>query len=321
MDDNRYDTIKEVHAQNREKLHRLLNHIDFTNSGGQSPNYLNPYLNMPQCVETDKFFMLFSSKSGSSIIKKIFYETEYNVFDKDIDSNDNRTTKEFNNILKFNDDEYDEEFEHNILSEFKLILNGKSKKDLIIVTRHPMYKFLSGLVMELNIEFLNSDILAYRAFGHVPRSHEYIGQFKNLEIDFMSELLCDYFSNRFMNQQIPHRNHFSLYNETYSHILSNYNVDTSKVKIFDIDNSESNMGSLFGSYYPELANHEMLKPFWTQRNLHGKLLDAINMMRKTPNGAMAWERIQSNIYSDYFYYQLLYRKFSKNIFLTNELNK
>ena len=320
MDSGRYSTIEETNQKNRAKLQNLLSHIDFSKSGGPTNVYQNPYLNTPMCVETDKFFMLFSSKNASSIIQKVFCETEYNVFDEDISFGDGRIYSEFGNMLMFND----KKVKYDILSELKLILDGKSKKDLIIMTRNPMYKFLSGLVMELTTEFQNSDILSYKVFGHSKQNiHNGFGfndKIKNIEVSILAELLDDYFSNRFMNRTMPPQNHFTLYNETYSHILSNYNVDTSKVKIFDIDNPESNMGSLFGSYYPELANHEKLNNFWTQRELHSVLLDALSEMRDSPTGSMAWERIQSDIYSDYFYYQLLYQKFPKNIFVNNDLD-
>ena len=317
MNNEKYISLEKSFNQTKERINQLLPEIYSKSSGGCDAKYLNPYLEIPFHIETEKFVMLFTPKAGSSIIQKTFCQTDYSIFGKDFDWNGTEVRNELTNILMFSD----EKFKYDKLSEFKLILDGNSKKDLIIVTRSPIYKFLSGLMMEINYELSASTILSYKVFGKFNGHNEISDNFESLGKGVISELISDFFGNRFMNERVPSSNHLTLYNETYSHILSNYNVDLSKVKIFDIDNHSSDLGALFGSYYPELENHESLKQFWTQRNLHDVLLESLRVMKEDSIGSMIWERIQSDIYSDYFYYQLFYRKFSKNIFIDNELGK
>ena len=127
-----------------ENILSEVNKFKFQNYNFNAVNYL----------ETEKFGILFFMKGGSSLIMNTFDLLNLTT----TPSTRNSTwPKLFKSTIRIdNKDVESEEY-----PEFVKILNGKSKKDLIIVTRNPIYKWLSGVYQEMEGEFERSQTLKY----------------------------------------------------------------------------------------------------------------------------------------------------------------
>lgn len=178
----------------------------------------------PHYKQTSKFGILYSNKCGSSLIR------DY------IDSNNlNETTREL----------YQEVFVHgfqqllnmdktNDFLDFTNMLRGKSGKDLIIVTRFPTQKWLSGIwtqIVHLVKESANDDVWSHSK----SKTEEII--YKELK----------HLADNIHSLSIGHS---TMYNEAYYNLLTLHpNIDRKKLRIINIDTLEGDLKSLISEYY------------------------------------------------------------------------
>lgn len=267
--------------------------IEFNNSLSFSP---------PQYMETEKYGIIFTSKGGSSYITKTL--TDYALFTDD--------SSEFNNI--FNSTLYPSNSKQSTskkYNEFFSIINGTSKKDLIIVTRNPLYKWLSGVYQEIEMEYSNSNIL----YGMTQ--DEYKPNNNNsdkLTKDLLEKLVYKYLIGTLYREGNITIGHMALYNQVFFLFLLNNNIDTNKLKIIDIDDYESSINKLFNLYNPEILIDDT-QGLWTHRTKHEHILRGLDL--SVNNSINIKEMVKREVGIDFYYYSLLNKKFDKNFVKNN----
>ena len=307
---NRSSIIKTTDNESISYLKRIFNKLPLSDNNEIVYDYL--YHQTPLYNETDKFGIFYSLKSGSRLIQTTLQIQNRSLFTNNNFRQDLRTPRydELRHLLSINKSD---SYQYKILNELKLILDGNSQKDLIILIRNPLKKFISGLIIDIQNDFAGSKIIR-KKYNFI--NHDSIYSFSD---EILYEIINMYISRYTSEDSIIDFGHSALYNETYYHILSNFNLDLSKVKIVDLDNVNSNISELLCMYYPELISDETINSFWTQRKFHAKFINVLNQVMAHKSNIGIFERIQREIYSDYFYYALIYKKFNKNIFVNSDV--
>jgi hypothetical protein len=260
-----------------------------------------------QYNETDKFGILFSHKGGSTAIYSILEHNNLNYFKRD--EFFNKEIKYHFNINKNRTENLDFK-----LDEFNKIVNGKSKKDLIIVTRNPIYKFLSGMYQDLSIEFLKSDLLY--SFLKEKYKDENLPIHDSKDIDSLPERIIGemaylHVKNLFYKEENIRYGHSSLYNELFFNFLYvNKSINKSKIKIIDIDNPNYNLFEVFKKYYPEIEQSNRSKHFWTHRDKHRIILEGVSKHIKEDELHIK-QFIRETVNQDYYYYKLLLQNYTE----------
>lgn len=246
----------------------------------------------PFCVETEKYFIFFTPKGGGSFINK-FHDAHNLKINIDKENDYLNSIKSafypFNNI--------NSNIQEN---ELDLLLNGKSKKDLIIVTRNPIYKFLSGIYQDLikdRATETNSDIT------------------QEISDTELQELVYNELNNRFLERGDICTGHSMLFNKWFYLLLTLNKIDTSKLFIVDIDNSKSSLSELFLNYYPELEKSNSLKTFWTHRNKHKSVIESLmsGISKNNNNGLMVFMRNEISL--DFYFYNLIQEVYKNNMYI------
>ena len=306
---NRKNTINNTDIKNASHIKHLFPNI-IPPTYTTSMENIYPLEKVPMYNETDKFGIFYSLKGGSTLIYNALTKNKYSILGEDTHFDYN--TKKFNEIQSLLSFKPAEQLNLDVAGELKLMLNGKSKKDLILVIRNPTKKFISGLIMDIIHKIFNSPLK--HKFGLIDHGSVY--SIPDIEWDSIIE---NYLLNVIDDYGKIDFNHAKLYNESYIHILTNYNIDLSKLKIVDLDNPSSDISELLCRYYPELTNNPDLTTFWTQRNFHNKFMNAMYSILSKKNNHFLLERIRKEVYSDYFYYQVIYQKFNKNIYISGNV--
>lgn len=270
--------------------------------------------------ETEKFVIFVTGKGGSTITNRILEENDLSLHHLGEggrrDDINNCFSSHGNFMMGYNE---------SIpllkeVSELKNILSGTSKKDLIIVTRNPIKKWMSGLVQELSKEIENSIVASSflsETYGIVVNTLWDVLESKDLSDEIKSEILCD-LSYKFLKMAIfrygtTEIDHMQLYNEIfYLFLENNPKIDLSKVRIVDIDSDNGDLVELFRKYYPDIKINPTTEGFWSQRyvwNLISKNLK--NHMLKHHRGI--YEVIKRELVRDLHYYNLIYKNYKKNI--------
>jgi predicted nucleotidyltransferase len=258
-----------------------------------------------QYNETDKFGILFSSKAGSTAIGNVLTENKLNLFDF-YDGND--LVSEFKEYIKFGNG-YKDKWE---FDEFFKILNGKSKKDLIVVIRNPIYKFLSGIYQDISLEIKHSQLL----FNIIKEKYKLDNIYQN-RIDFLSdeaigELSFMYINNLFETIGTIRYGHVNPINETFFNVLYiSKNINKSKIKIIDIDNPNYVLFDVLKQYYPDIKETVRIKNFWTHRSKHKIILDGIDKHIDIQNKQHLKQWIRQQVSQDYHYYKILKQDYTE----------
>lgn len=277
----------------------------------ESDSIISPSVTPPAYNETEKYGIIYTSKGGSSYINNTL--KKYNLFEHE---NANEFADGFNKVFLSTlyptpletEEEVPEKY-----SEFMSIVNGKSHKDLIIVTRNPMYKWLSGIYQEIEMEYQSSNIL----YGILQNDYDVVidGKFPNkLSNEILEKIVYKYLLGvMYRNGKIANA-HAALYNQTFFLFLLNNKIDKSKLKILDIDDPECNMNKFFSSYNPEIIPDDE-NFLWTHRPRHEHILKGI--LNNESSSIKIKQMIRNEVGTDFYYYSLLKEKFKKNFVKNN----
>lgn len=263
-------------------------------------------------LNTPKVMFLYTSKGGSSFIRNTIVEPNNR---NEVDINKNTKLKPINcgDDLKFKPFSFDIDLKNSSdeFSEFDKFLNGKSKKDLILLVRNPSIKWISGIIMDIKNTNYNSITysLLEKAYGV-----DLIGtDFDEWPENIISDLTYIYIKNQISSYRDIDPGHSRLYSETNHSFFSyhKHRMNLDKFKIFDLDSVDENLLDVILSYYPELKKHTV-DLYWTQRtqwkSMFGKVMNSIQREQQYE----LIERIRAGVYRDYHYYKLMERDFKNN---------
>lgn len=283
-----------------------------------SNGYLSTY--PIEYKETEKFVIFVTGKGGSTITNRILEENDLSLHHLGAGGRRDDINNCFSNHGNFMMG-YDDSIPLiKELSELKNILSGTSKKDLIIVTRNPIKKWISGLVQELSKEVESSMVASSflsETHGIVVNTLWDIIENDELSEDLKSEILCD-LSYKFLKMAIFRHgtteiDHMQLYNEIfYLFLENNPNIDLSKVRIIDIDSDNGDLVELFKKYYPDIKLNDATEGFWSQRYVWGLITKNLKTYMLKQNKGI-YEVIKREILRDLNYYNLIYKNYKKNI--------
>jgi len=257
--------------------------------------------------ETSKFILLCTQKGGSSYINNTL--TENNLF-----VHNPHETKpifdKFNNFIDSLHVDYANMDIPEVALEYSKILQGKSKKDLIIVTRNPILKWMSGVVQDLDILLHDAPVLRKLINYEV----DYI-DYEQSTLNLQKELLIDFLIERFESKGTTACNHSKLYNVLFYQLLSvNSNIDKNKLYLVDIDNPNHNLADVLKRYHPEIQETEKHKLYWTHRHKHDYLFsDFKDRIDERQLKIPLIESIIKDITYDYQWYLILLANYKDNL--------
>ena len=265
---------------------------------------------IPEYMETEKYGILFTSKGGSSYIM--------------------RTLKEYNLSEHVDENEFANGFGPVFLStlhpsstgkgtpkkfaEFFSILNGKSKKDLIIVTRNPVYKWISGVYQEISMDYSKSNIL-YGMLQNDYKLNECETNINKLTDDILEKLVYRYLVGSLYRNGTVATDHAALYNQSFFLFILNNKIDMNKLKIVDIDDPNCNINKLLKSYNSEVIVNKT-DGLWTHRPKHEHVLKGV--IDNLGSSINIKDILKREVGTDFYYYSLLKTQFDKN-FVKNNL--
>ena len=248
---------------------------------------VNPYLSIPAYDETEKFGIIYTSKGGSSIIRGVLERNEllniqllhknewYSTYHYLL------TPNRLDNINK-------------IYTNLVNICEGKSSRDLVIVIRNPLYKWLSGIVADTGAKY----------FGEVS--------FNNVDLSLFANKVYEYLDSNLKKENSISFGHSALFNESHYNFLICNNINLNKLKIIDIDDSTSNLLKILQFYYPNIKEDDDTKSYWTLRGYHSMIIKTIIDKINSDNNKLLLNTVKRNIYNDYYYYNLLKSRFGQN---------
>lgn len=306
--------LSEINRDNRLKV---ISDSEYTTPiNNLFPNiYQDEYDKWPlEYKETSKFSMLVAGKTGSTITNILLQDNNLSLIDlskQDEVNNCFRTNYNFTLGCEDNQEIISE------LNEFKKILNGNSEKQLVIVTRSPIYKWCSGLVQELDEELKTS-----------TTSSSFISEKYNIDVDSIGDIVdCsdiddstkkDLFSDlayKFLKTSVIRRgtsqiNHMQLYNEIIYLLLKNNNINLSKLKIIDIDSPSGDIVEFFKKNYT-ICENDSTQGYWTVKHFYNLVIGDLReyLLKKDK---MLYNLIESEIKKDLHYYNLLLTKYKNN---------
>jgi len=202
------------------------------------------------------------------------------------------------------------------LGDFEKITNGTSEKDLIIVTRNPKLKLLSGLIQDTNPygSILQHPGLFLR--GYLSKHHPSVlgistfRELKELHPNVWEEVfeyyLLGWFKD-FNNIKTSAGAHGKLgFNETYYKFLELNPINLDKLTIVDIDSIDGNLETVFKKYHKDLKF-----PGGVHSN-KGRYSDMVSLINKVSKKYKYLVKdIEWEISRDYFYYNLIKEKYGK----------
>jgi hypothetical protein len=254
--------------------------------------------------ETEKFFLLCTSKGGSSFINGFLKRNNLEVkHNQEL----NKIIRGHNNFFNIKNKYKEEEVDKQIIEYFKL-LNGKSKKDLIIVTRNPLVKWMSGVIQDLNSLVDKAPMLM-----KLVKYEKSDDKLKN-QLNLYRSLLPYFLTERFETEGKIALGHSQLYNEYFFQLLLIHsNIDKNKLHIVDIDNPNHDLSDVIEKYYPYTKEEKNIS-YWTHREKHLHLFKNLNHflieqgIEKNVTAA-----IKNEILNDYKWYILLLETFKDNL--------
>lgn len=293
-------------TQNVESLKKLLGNNLPISYEENLLEFVPRTLNAPLYNETDKFGILFSPKGGSSIIDSILDEYSLSVLSEFSDK------KWASNYFSFLSAQRKESTIYKTWNEFRDICDGTSKKDLIIIIRNPIYKWLSGVWMDINLEVETSKIL-YSYLKEKYSLDTIIGD-NHLSDKAIQDIIFKYLKQSIESGELACNSHGSLYNESFFNLLTNNNISKDKLKIVDIDDGNVDLIDLFQKFYPQIQRSESDKLFWTMRGIHKTIIDGLVSEIAIQNDKLYSSILRNELTRDLYYYTLLKEKY-KNSFI------
>lgn len=221
----------------------------------------------PEYRETDYFGILFTSKGGSSWIRRNISKhglerlehPQYIPAWRYAISPDKKDSKKTQNENS---------------GEFRNILNSSSEKDLIVVTRNPSKKFISGLWEEINRASQDPFIKGFLISKGINFSND--TNLLSLDDNEIENIIHAWILGTYNLEGTLSFAHCRLHNEGYYHLLSSNNINKKKLKIVNIDSKGGNLANLFSDYWPHLKNEYFEKEhFSSHRPKHERLLSIL----------------------------------------------
>lgn len=290
-------------TQNVESLKKLLGNLPLSYEENLL-EFVPRTLNAPLYNETDKFGILFSPKGGSSIIENILEDYNLSVLSEFSDK------KWVSNYFSFISAKRRESSIYKTWNEFRDICDGTSKKDLIIVIRNPIYKWLSGAWMDINLEVETSKILY--PYLKEKYSLEKIDGDNHLSDEAIQDIIFKYLKESIDSGELACNTHGSLYNESFFNLLTNNNISKDKLKIIDIDDGNVDLIDVFQKFYPQIQRSEADKLFWTMRGVHKTIIDGLVTEIGNQNDKLYSSILRNELHRDLYYYTLLKEKYKNN---------
>lgn len=265
--------------------------------------YTNPYLSIPNYDETEKFGIIYTSKGGSSLIRGVL--TKYDIADVSL-FGETDWFRTYRNLIApiRNEKYYNKEY-----SGLVSICDGKSTKDLILVIRNPIYKWLSGLVMDVKSEVNQSKLL----FNLIKEKYSLSDSVKDITPEALADITYHHLKSNLKEGLTISESHAALYNESHYNFLLCNNIDLNKLRIIDIDDPDSDLLGLLQSYYPIIQHDASTKSFWTQRGYHSAIINGLISAIADNKDIILSSIIKQTISRDFYYYNLLKNKFKDNI--------
>lgn len=294
-------------TKNVESLKRLLGSNLPISYEENLLEFVPKVINSPLYNETDKFGILFSPKGGSSIIDNILDEYSLSVLSEFSDKKWSTT------YLSFLSAQRRETTIHKTWYEFRDICDGISKKDLIIVIRNPIYKWLSGVWMDINLEVETSKILY--SYLKEKYSLDNMGGDNYLSDEAIQDIIFKYIKQSIESGELACNSHGALYNESFFNLLTNNNISKDKIKIIDIDDGDVDLIDLFQKFYPQIQRSEADKLFWTMRGIHKTIIDGLVKEIQNQNDKLFSSVLRNELHRDLYYYTLLKEKYKNNFIL------
>ena len=307
-----------------ERDFKLNEVVDELISDKKTNKLLNDYHKGVFYAETPKIGILYYNKVGSSFISTMFINNEsLKVNGIKIYSNQANQVGE-RNVRLINDNQWvwatthkkDRGILTESLGDFEKIINGTSEKDLIIVTRNPKLKLLSGLMQDIKPHgtifqhpglFLRGYLSKYHpSAAGIPTFSELKKFHPNVWEEVFEYYLLGWFK-AFNNIKTSDGAHGKLgFNETYYKFLELNPINLDKLTIIDIDSIDGNLETVFKKYHKNLKFPESVH---SNKGRYSDVIYLINKLSKKYKGLL--QDIEWEISRDYFYYNLIKEKYGK----------
>jgi hypothetical protein len=317
------DGIKKI-LPIRENRDMIIKSADELNSiqnmfhGLENKSFLsaNPF----EYKETEKFGIIVFGKGGSTVTNNTLEYNKLSTFDLGEGGRNQKIINFFQDNQCFIDEPCEELKFPEELEGFKSILNGTSKKDLLIVIRNPIKKWLSGLIQELGKE-LESSMIASSFLSEANRininSLDDIYKSEHISEEEKSTIYAE-LSHKFLKMAIFRHgtsqiDHMKLYNESLFLFLNNNKLDLSKIRIIDLDSENSDLVEVFKKYYPDLKTNDNIDNFWSHRKLWDIFSNKLSYTLKNNDNGI-YQIIKNEIERELYYYELILKKYKDNIY-------
>lgn len=293
---------KEIIEQNNKNdilFRNIVMNLDKDYSGETGyNNKIDKVFHMPQYQESEKFGIMFSSKGGSGWIMDAFRENNLSIQPKG---------EPFGVVWQQSISPWGGEDKHGDLTN---ILNGSSEKDFILVTRNPLYKFVSGLWEEMGITYGQSNIFRGSVLVEGRSFHNKRGGLLDESMEFIQDMMKKWILGTIDLQGDVSCAHAALYNESYYNLLTLHNINRKNLKIVNIDSFDGDLEDVFNEYYPNL---KIRKPgFGTHRHKHEKLL--ICLSKLCDENTKIHKFISRTIHRDLYYLNRIKKEFENQFY-------
>ena len=253
---------------------------------------------MPQYLESKKFGIMFSAKGGSGWIGDAFRENNLSIQPKG---------KPFSMVWQQLISPWGGEDKHGDLNN---ILNGSSEKDFILVTRNPLYKFVSGLWEEIHTTYQLSNIFRGSVLVEGKSFHTEKGGLLGQSMEFIQDIMTKWILGTIDLQGDVSHAHAALYNESYYNLLTLHNINRKNLKIVNIDSVDGDLENVFNEYYTNLKIKK--DGYGTHRNKHEKLLTCLSKI--CDERPKIHEFISRTLHRDLYYLNRIKKEFENQFY-------
>lgn len=268
--------------------------------------------------KTEKLIILFAAKHASAFLNDLLLKKLYTKKPLS-DGITDFMFEPFSSKINTSHHNYDKLGVENA-KEFLNLTKDKSKLDLIVVVRNPVYKLLSGLLQDLQNQINSNYVLSGLVKSQFDVEFHNETDIGELPPKVVSELLYKYVMELFTQTGSLKSTHSTLLNEVTYNLLEEYpNIPKNKLKIIDIDDINSNLGDTISMYHDEINSNWQKNLFKSHRPKWIPLLKSLEKVVKEKNDWNSFIKILKNYcYQDYFYYLKLKEKYKECFFTTND---
>ena len=241
----------------------------------------NIYLFQINMIETDKLIILFDLKSGSTFLGNTFLENDYShsLVQIDLLHPENKSTSESLNS----------------------IFTGNSSKELLIIHRNPIFKWLSGTFQDV-VHSIEDNVFALNFICDKYNLSRHITQLNQLPVHVIGELMYEYLLSILSKNMLPVQGHSRDINLSMYTILDNPMLDKSKIHSFDLDDTTINLEKFLHQYHPELIDLDKPATPWSHRKkwagIYGYLINII----QNDNNYKLFATINEILAKDFIFY-------------------